>query len=93
MYKIFGAMLKDLYCFGIDYVENLAANCRNLFIKRYEQTDNNIYAKCCADPFRLCGCIFYYCVRLISVCCIYSLIFCSVSDGEIKLYIFYRAVL
>ena len=52
MYKIFGAISKDLYIeisphFGIEYVENLVANRRNRFINRYGETD--IYDKCCAD--------------------------------------------
>jgi len=52
MYKIFGAISKDLYIeisphFGIEYVENLVANRRNRFINRYGETD--IYVKCCAD--------------------------------------------
>ena len=43
MYKIFGAM-SDLYSeicvhFGIDFVENLVANRRNRFIKRYGEMD------------------------------------------------------
>jgi len=33
-----------------------------------------IYVKCCANSFVLFRCIFY-CVRLITVCCIYSFIF------------------
>ena len=45
VYKIFGAMSSDLYSeicvhFGIDSVENLVANRRNRFIKRYGETDN-----------------------------------------------------
>jgi len=45
VYKIFGAVSKDLYIeisaqFGIDSVENLVANRRNRFIKRYGETDN-----------------------------------------------------
>jgi len=45
VYKIFGAMSKDLYIeisaqFGVDSVENLVANRRNRFIKRYGETDN-----------------------------------------------------
>jgi len=44
-YKIFGAVPKDLYSeicvhFGIDSVENLVANRRNRFIKRYGETDS-----------------------------------------------------
>ena len=55
MYKIFGAMSKDLYSeiyihFGIDYVENLVANRRNR-LDMVKQTV--IYVKCCADPVRL----------------------------------------
>ena len=42
---VFGAMSKDLYVeisahFGIEYVENFAANRRNRFINRYGETDN-----------------------------------------------------
>jgi len=45
VYKIFGAMSKDLYIkisahFGIESVENLVANRRNRFINRYGETDN-----------------------------------------------------
>jgi len=45
MYKIFGAMPKDLYIkitahFGIESVENLVASRRNRFINRYGETDN-----------------------------------------------------
>ena len=45
VYKKFRAMSKDLYSeifvhFGIDSVENLVANRRNRFIKRYGETDN-----------------------------------------------------
>jgi len=45
VYKIFGAMSKDLYIeicehFGIESVENLVAIRRNCFIKRYGETDN-----------------------------------------------------
>jgi len=45
VYKTFRAMSKDLYSeifvhFGIDSVENLVANRRNRFIKRYGETDN-----------------------------------------------------
>jgi len=45
MYKIFGAVSKDLYIeisahFGIDSVENLVANRRNRFINRYGETGN-----------------------------------------------------
>jgi len=44
VYKIFGALLKDLDTemyvhFGIDSVENLVASRRNRFIKRYGETD------------------------------------------------------
>ena len=59
MYKIFGAMSKDLYSeisghFGIDSVENLVANRRNHFINRYGETDNYLY-QCCADLFGYLG--------------------------------------
>ena len=45
VYKIFGAMSKDLYIkisahFGIESVGNLVANRRNRFINRYGETDN-----------------------------------------------------
>jgi len=45
VYKIFGAMSKDLYIeisadFGIESVENLIADRRNRFINRYGETDN-----------------------------------------------------
>jgi len=45
VYKIFGAMSKDLYIeisahFGIESVENLVANRLNRFINRYGKTDN-----------------------------------------------------
>jgi len=44
VYKIFGAMSKDLYTeisahFGIESVENLIADRRNRFINRYGETD------------------------------------------------------
>jgi len=45
VYKIFGAMPKDLYIeisahFGIESVENLITDRRNRFINRYGETDN-----------------------------------------------------
>ena len=45
VYKIFGAMSKDLYIdisahFGIESVENLVDDRRNRFINRYGETDN-----------------------------------------------------
>jgi len=45
VYKIFGAMSKDLYIeisahFGIESVENLIADRRNRFVNRYGETDN-----------------------------------------------------
>jgi len=45
VYKIFGAMSKDLHCeisahLGIESVENLVANRRNRFINRHGETDN-----------------------------------------------------
>jgi len=45
VYKIFGAMSKDLYIeisahFGIESVENFAVNRRNRFINRYGETDD-----------------------------------------------------
>jgi len=43
-----------------------------------------IHVKCCADWFRLFCCIFCYCVCLISLCCIYSFVFCY--RGEMQLY-------
>ena len=63
VHKIFGAMSNDLYSetcvhFEIDLVENLVANRRNRFIKMVKQTI--IYVKCCADPFRLFGCVFFF---------------------------------
>jgi len=47
VYKIFGAMSKDLYIeisahFGIESVENLVADHRNRFINRYGETDNYV---------------------------------------------------
>ena len=47
VYKIFGAMSKDLYIeisahFGIESVENLVADYRNRFINRYGETDNYV---------------------------------------------------
>jgi len=51
VYKIFGAMSKDLYIeisahFGIESVENLVANRRNRFIDRYGETRNRQYSLC-----------------------------------------------
>jgi len=45
VYKIFGAMPKDLYIeisahFGTESVENLIADRRNRFINRYGATEN-----------------------------------------------------
>jgi len=45
VYKIFGAMSKDIYIeisahFGIESVENFVANRRNRFINKYGETDN-----------------------------------------------------
>ena len=75
MYKIFGAMSKDLYIeisarFGIESVEKLIADRRNRFINRYGETDIIIYAyvKCCSDWFICLIVFFIYCVCLISVC-------------------------
>jgi len=54
-------MSKELYCeisahIGTDSVENLVANRRNRFIKRYGETEYQtiIYANCCADRI---GCL------------------------------------
>ena len=59
--------------FGIDSVENLVADRRNRFINRYGETI--IYVNyCCADWFLCLG--VFFCVSLISVCCIYSFILC-----------------
>jgi len=46
VYKIFGAISKKDSCteicvrFGIDSEENLVANWRNRFVKRYDETEN-----------------------------------------------------
>jgi len=45
-----------------------------------------ICVKCCADPFRLFGRIFY-CVLLISVFLFIHLFCATIYDGEIKLYV------
>ena len=73
VYRIFGAMSKDLYVeitayFGIESVENLIADRRNRFINRYGETDIIIYVKCCADWFICLTVFFIYCVCLTSVC-------------------------
>ena len=52
MYKILGAVSKDLYSeicvhFGIDSVENLVASRRNRFINRYGETDNYLRQMLC----------------------------------------------
>jgi len=78
VYKIFGAMSKDLYIetsahFGIECVENLVANRLNRFINRYCETDDYYLCQMLRWLFRLSGCIFY-CVCLLSVCWIYSFI-------------------
>ena len=59
VYKIFGAMSKDLYSeicvpFDIDSVENLVANRRNRLINRYR------------DSFRL-----HFLLRLFNFCLLY----------------------
>jgi len=61
VYKIFRTMSKNLYSeicvhFGIDSVENLAANRRNRFINRHGEADNF------ADSFRLFRCLFNFCL-------------------------------
>ena len=77
MYKIFGAMSSDWYSeicvhFGIDSVENLVANRRNRFIKRYGETDNYL-CQMLRWSVSLVS-LYFYCICLISVCCIYSCI-------------------
>jgi len=52
VYKIFGAMSKDLYSeicvhFGIDSVENLVTSRRNRFINIYGETDNYLCELLC----------------------------------------------
>ena len=70
VYKIFGAMSKDLYIeisahFGIESVENLIADRRNRFINRYGETD--IYVKCCDDLF-ISLTVLFYLLRLFNFC-------------------------
>ena len=92
VYKIFGAMSKDLHCeisahLGIESVENLVANRRNRFINRHGETDNYLcqmlrwlvrFSKCTFYLFRL----FNFCLlNFFHLCC------ATVYDGEIKLYI------
>jgi len=72
VYKIFGAMSKDLYIeisthFGIESVENLVANRRNRFSNRYGETGNYLH-QMLRRLVRLSECIFIYCACLISVC-------------------------
>ena len=72
VYKIFGAMSKDLYIeisahVGIESVENFVVNRRNRFINRYGETDNYL-CRMLRWLVRLSERIFIYCVRLISVC-------------------------
>ena len=79
MYKIFGAMSKELsseICahFGTGSVENLVANRRNRFINRCGNTDD-YFCQIFADPFRLFGCIFY-CAFFNFCSLIYSFILC-----------------
>jgi len=71
VYKIFGAMSKDLYSeisahFGIESVQNLIADRRNRFINRYGETDNYLCQMlgAYADWFNLSDCFFIYCVCL-----------------------------
>ena len=70
VYKIFGAMSKDLYIetsahFGIESVENLIADRRNRFINRYGETDNYL---CMSNVTLTCSIyltvFFIYCVCL-----------------------------
>jgi len=65
---------KDAYInahFGIKYLENLVANRRNRFISRYGETDNYL-CQMLRRLVRLSGCIFIYCVCLISVLLFYN---------------------
>ena len=60
--------------FGIDYVENLVANRRpakSLFINRYGET--GLLSKSNVVLIRFAE---FFCVCLISICCIYSSVFC-----------------
>jgi len=80
VYKIFGAMSKDLYIeisahFGIESVQNLVANRRNRFINRYGETDNYL-CRMLRWLVRLSVCIFIYCVCSISACQLYSFMLC-----------------
>ena len=80
VYKIFGAMSKDLYIeisghFGIESVENLVAIHRNCSIMRYGETDNYL-CQMLRWLIRLSMCTFIYCACLISVCQIYSFMLC-----------------
>ena len=63
VYKIFGAMSKDLYIeisahFGTESVENLIADRRNRFINRYGETDNYL-CQMLSWLIHLSDCIFY----------------------------------
>jgi len=71
VYKIFGAMSKDLYIeisahFDIEFVENLVANRRNRFINRYAETDNYL-CQMLRWLVPLSECIFYL-LRLFNFC-------------------------
>jgi len=71
VYKIFGAMSKDLYIeisahFDIESVENLVANRRNRFINRYAETDNYL-CQMLRWLVPLSECIFYL-LRLFNFC-------------------------
>jgi len=83
VYEIFGAMSEDLYIeiiahFGVESVENLVADRRNRFVNRYGETDNYL-CPVLRWLVRFSGCIFIYCVCLMSVCWIYSFILCQAT--------------
>jgi len=86
VYKIFGAMSKDLYIeisahFGIESVENLIADRRNRFINRYGETD--IYVKCCADLF-ISLTVLFYLLRLFNFCLLIFFIYVVLPHTMVK---------
>ena len=101
VYKIFGAMSKDLYIeisghFGIESVENLIADRRNRFINRYGETDNYYLCQMLRWLVQFVWLYFLFIVfayfRLLNfsffhLCC------ATTYDGEIKLYIVQRKAL
>ena len=86
MYKIFGAMSKDScteICvrFGIDSEENLVANWRNRFVKRYDETENYL----CQTLRRSVSFVWlYFLLRSFNFCLLYLFIYFVLPHEVVK---------